>query len=672
MARTQLENAFRHLRELLQESSLEPLSDAELLERFISKRDEAAFTLLVHRHGRLVWSVCRQILHHEQDAEDAYQASFLVLVRHASTIRRGQSVACWLYRVASRIARKLARDRLKRRECEAKTSPSLCGQVLQDVNWRELQGLLQEELMRLPQKYQAPFILCCLEGMTKSEAARHLRWKEGTLSSRLAHARRRIQQHLTRRGVTLATIFHLTENFLRKGASPSLAKSTVRAAGWVLAGKSLSGMLSPEVTVLMHGAMKMIISSKIKFTLAVLLVTCLFSIGAGALAWQRSSAASTHQEDARLVAEFANGRQADSESPPASDAKRASKSWIGIASRETNAGPEVALLFEDGRRQRISAAADTVLLSYLADSPLGSHEVLSIDLADTNRILVRFDLPRGGRVKKAELLLARSQSRHPTPAEPVTLALHQVSESWDEGRVTWNRQPAFNRRPALTAQIDPADREYRIDVTTMVRRTLEERGDDHGWLLRIATPLGAEPSGVVADGTAPQGWTCNGQDYAFAVDSSVRHVGKYSCRIESVGPRPTGAMMSQAIRAEDYRGQRVRYSGFLKTESLEGMATLWMRIDGENELLAIDKTIQQAVRGTSGWRKAEIVLDVPADSKSIRFAILVEGTGKAWIDGLNLEVVERSVPVTNPSTKGRKPELPRRPVNLNFEGVPGG
>jgi hypothetical protein len=146
----------------------------------------------------------------------------------------------------------------------------------------------------------------------------------------------------------------------------------------------------------------------------------------------------------------------------------------------------------------------------------------------------------------------------------------------------------------------------------------------------------------------------------------------YSCRIESREARPSGfAMLSQSILAANYRGQRIRFSGSLKTEGLSGMATLWMRIDGDNELLAIDKTIKQAVRGTADWQLARIVLDVPSDSQTIRLAVLVEGVGKAWVDNLTLDVVDRTVPVTNPSvlreTQNGKAGMPLRPRNLNFE-----
>ncbi|HEV3119929.1 MAG TPA: hypothetical protein VGY58_22910, partial [Gemmataceae bacterium] len=216
--------------------------------------------------------------------------------------------------------------------------------------------------------------------------------------------------------------------------------------------------------------------------------------------------------------------------------------------------------------------------------------------------------------------------------------------------------------------------EYRFDAGPLVRRVVEDGVPNHGWLLRVDTPLAAEKRTSV-QGAAPVGWHFQGEGFAFAVDDGVRHGGKYSCRIEGRNPKPAGfAMLSQTIRADNYRGERVRLSGYLKTESLEGMATLWMRVDGENGLEGIDKTVKEAVRGTSDWQQPHIVMDVPESSQTIRFAVLVEGGGKAWVDDLKFEIVDRTVPLTNPAVKPaadqkQKPQLPRRPVNLDFEAV---
>jgi len=674
MARTQLHSALRQFRGLLEAEHLARLSDARLLECFVRNRDERAFALLVERHGRLVWSACRQFLRHEQDVEDAYQAAFLVLVRRAASIRRGQTVACWLYRVASRIARKLDMDRIKRLRRETKALRALESPPDQDLTWRELQRLLEEELGRLPEKYQAPFVLCCLEGKSKSEAARQLGWKEGTVSSRLAQARKRLQQSLSRRGIALASVLSAADLLLHDKAAPAgLAHATIKAASWVLAGGATQNLLSPGVVALIEGAIKTMFVSKIKTTITVALTVCLAATGTVAMAWQRHSGVVPLNVELAGVFTTRDFDEPENRTPDQSAARAAKPTknpWVGIASRETNAGPEVAVQFEDGHRRTYSASADSVLLSYMGDNCLGGHEVLSIDMDDTNRMLLRFDLPRGGRVKKAELLLARSQTPHPIPPKPITLSFHELKESWQENKATWNRQPAFEPRSTLTAQIDPANREYRIDVTALVRRVVEDGATNHGWLVRIDTPLATHDPKA---GGAPAGWSCHGTEYVFALDDAVRLGGKHSCRIEGRAQDASSfAMMSQTIRADDYRGQRIRLSAHFKTEGLQGMATLWMRIDGDQGLLGIDKSIDEAVRGTLDWRPAHIVLDVPEESKTIRFAVLVEGAGKAWVDNLKLEAVDRSVPLTNalvrPAvTHERKPTLPRQPVNMDFE-----
>src|SRR5438552_3111993 len=178
MPQAQLGAVARHLHRLLGAHQVRDLTDAQLLQRFVTNREEDAFAVLVRRHGPLVLGVCRRVLRHEQDAEDALQATFLTLARHAGSIRQTDAVGSWLYRVAHRIATKAGVHMARRKMLEKRDHPQTdaTGSPAQEAALSELQALLDEELNRLPEKYRAPFVLCCLEGKTRTEAARELGW----------------------------------------------------------------------------------------------------------------------------------------------------------------------------------------------------------------------------------------------------------------------------------------------------------------------------------------------------------------------------------------------------------------------------------------------------------------------------------------------------------------
>lgn len=179
----------------------ESVTDAQLLERFLQERDETAFELLMGRHGAMVYEVCRRIVRDAQDAEDAFQAAFLILARKAASIGKRESVSGWLYRVASRIAlRSRSRNRRQgRREHQLDDLPidKKCTDPANQTAWRELRRLVDGELRRLPEKYRTAFILCHLEGKTCAEAAEHLGCPRGTILSRLGRARQQLQARLS-------------------------------------------------------------------------------------------------------------------------------------------------------------------------------------------------------------------------------------------------------------------------------------------------------------------------------------------------------------------------------------------------------------------------------------------------------------------------------------------
>jgi RNA polymerase sigma factor (sigma-70 family) len=246
MAIRQASGLLGHLRQLFGRRAAAAVSDAELLERFRTTRDEAAFELLVRRHAPLVYGVCRRTLRHAQDAEDAFQATFLALVRRAGTIESGASLASWLYKVALRSALRV-RDRSARRAGVERPLADLevAGDgpdPVAESAWRELRPVLDAEVQRLPEKYRAAFVLCCLQGKTNEEAAAELGCPKGTVLSRLSRARERLRDRLACRGL-LDAAEAVTTTLADKAAplasvAPVLINATIQA-GLLLALKDL-------------------------------------------------------------------------------------------------------------------------------------------------------------------------------------------------------------------------------------------------------------------------------------------------------------------------------------------------------------------------------------------------------------------------------------------------
>jgi RNA polymerase sigma factor (sigma-70 family) len=220
----------RHLRESAGPPTAAP-TDRQLLVGFCAGGDQAAFAKLVGRHGAMVLRVCRRVLRHEQDAEDAFQATFLVLAKKATSVRRTEALASWLHGVAHRVALRAKRDAGRRRahEREARVMPA--GVATSEADWREVQAALDEEIGALPEKYRAPFVLCFLEGKSRTEAAGELGLKEGTIWSRLSQARKLLQERLARRGIALPVL--LAAVAISDGAAcavpAGLLDTTVRA-----------------------------------------------------------------------------------------------------------------------------------------------------------------------------------------------------------------------------------------------------------------------------------------------------------------------------------------------------------------------------------------------------------------------------------------------------------
>jgi RNA polymerase sigma factor (sigma-70 family) len=230
MTAVHLHETVRQLRGVLAAQQIMRPTEADLWGRYVRERDEAAFEMLVRRHGPMVLGVCRRILRNEQDAEDAFQATFLVLVRKAASLQSPNALANWLHGVARRTALEARNAAAKRRAKEAAALPRL---VLPDNPGDDLRPTLDQELERLAEKYRTAVVLCDLEGRTRKEVARQLGWAEGTVASRLARGRRILAKRLARRGFAGTTmVAALADGATRGGVPSTLLASTVTAASF--------------------------------------------------------------------------------------------------------------------------------------------------------------------------------------------------------------------------------------------------------------------------------------------------------------------------------------------------------------------------------------------------------------------------------------------------------
>jgi RNA polymerase sigma factor (sigma-70 family) len=275
------------------------LADGQLLYRFAARGDQSAFAVLVQRHGPLVLGVCRRVLQHDQDTEDAFQAAFVVLARKAGSISKLGSVASWLYKVAYRIALRARADKARRRTQEQKAPqvpPRFAENALSDVVQAELRQVLDEEVSRLPEKYRAPILLCYLQGQTNEEAAELLRCPTGTVKIRLLRGREMLRKRLVRRGLALSLAGLLGEalvDMARAAVPQPLTRAAVEAA---------TGNVSAPVASLADGALRRMCLAKLKVAAVVLVTLALACLADGLLS--RASGATPAPQKVRQMIEM--------------------------------------------------------------------------------------------------------------------------------------------------------------------------------------------------------------------------------------------------------------------------------------------------------------------------------------------------------------------------------
>jgi RNA polymerase sigma factor (sigma-70 family) len=356
MAGVQITPIQQYLRHLAAHG--EQMTDRQLLERYVARADQAAFEAIIHRHGPLVRGVCTRILGGGHDVEDAFQATFLVFVRKARTLSAPDALGPWLYGVACRTALK-ARASAARRAKTHRPLVDLAAPGPDARDWSELRSILDELINRLPDRYRVPFVLCYLEGKTNQQAARILGCPLGTVFSRLAWARDRLQKLLRRRG--LAPACGVLAAWLIDSAAPaavplaSVVSTSQAATAFAAGGAAGAGACPGQAAVLAEGVLRAMFLTKLK--IALLLVAALGVAGIGALSLSRLGAAG---EPALAGIDRAMQPTAARGDAAKTDKQKLQGTWTVIAVTEN--GREVAEAEVLNRNSQFVFAADKVTI----------------------------------------------------------------------------------------------------------------------------------------------------------------------------------------------------------------------------------------------------------------------------------------------------------------------
>jgi RNA polymerase sigma factor (sigma-70 family) len=281
MANSPMSEVIQHLRNAVLLRDEAGLTDGQLLEDYLRRQERAALAALIRRHGPMVWGVCRRVLRNDHDAEDAFQATFLVLVRKASSVLPRELVANWLYGVAHQTALKARATTAKRRIRERQVTQMPEPAAAEPDLWHDLLPLLDHALTRLPDKYRVAIVLCDLEGKSRKEAARQLGVPEGTLAARLARGRVMLARRLARHGLGVlggALGLLLAQNSASAAVPTAVVSNAIEAASLGAAGQAAAtGLISTKVAALTEGVLKSMLPSKLKA--AVVLTLALAALG---------------------------------------------------------------------------------------------------------------------------------------------------------------------------------------------------------------------------------------------------------------------------------------------------------------------------------------------------------------------------------------------------------
>jgi RNA polymerase sigma factor (sigma-70 family) len=444
------EQLFRHMSKLAAPGPAGAPTDRQLLERFAARRDEAAFAVLVERHGTLVLGACRRILGDTADADDAFQATFLVLARKAGTGRWHDALGPWLHAVAWRVARKARADLLRRRLREEEVCDLPTSSPSEDVMWRDLRPVLDEEVLRLPAKYRAPIVLCYLEGRSNAEAAQQLGWPIGTVKGRLAQGRDLLHAQLTRRGLALsATALGTLPAAETAQASSSQVQATTSAALAFVTKPATAR--ATAAAALAEGALHTMTLTKLKTVFVILLAVLVVGIGfvlAVRAAWQPSASA-----------EPAEGPASSPAAKPGPGAPRLRAKWRSVrlpqggqALAFTPDGQVLASAVPLGMIDLWQAPAGKKLRQLMGHRPEQPPEVLARMKGNpprTSTLVFSADgktLASGGNDKTVrlwEVATGKNKESWPCPIEPAALVFGLDGKLWAAGQTVQGKTNAL-------------------------------------------------------------------------------------------------------------------------------------------------------------------------------------------------------------------------------------
>ena len=493
--KTESTNAYCQLNRLFRTGTVGGLTDTQLLEQFVSGDEESAalaFEAIVERHGPMVLRVCRTVLHDVHAAEDAFQATFLVLARKARRLGASELLGNWLYGVAARTSRKAKSLAVRRRIRDRRAATSLVVAVQEpphDRSQADLVRVLHEEIDRLPHSYRTAIVVCYLEGLSQAQAAHELRVTESTVRGRLARARQLLSRRLIRRGVApsvgLAALSDPADAAWRLPGA--IAHATTQAVlSFVNRSKASPGVVSATAHVTANGVLFAMWFSPLKTIAITGMALGLLCAGSSPVD-QRPPAADFQLEQPQVDGESEN-TIAPAESAPAGSPNPVEAQVKGQKQTQSvTVDPDLVKSAPGSIVRAMPVSKDCMVLAYLPDWNFGNVDNIGIGNNDGGvRTLLDWPvIPPDEAVSPERQFLIALYSRKTISHPPAsTINAYEILSEWPE-RTSWKTQPRYDKKPAATSRFEPGDGWKLFDVTSLIRARAKAGQDGQGVVLRF-------------------------------------------------------------------------------------------------------------------------------------------------------------------------------------------